>query len=1467
MNYSKLICLLACTGLLMSTVRAQLTANFTLDKSGGCSPVAVSFTNTSTGVSAKAIYSWDLGNGNTSASPNAGAVYKDEQTYTITLTVQDGSQTSVRKQNITVYSKPQINDVTVSPIKGCLPLNAGFTASATAGSGSISGYFWDFGDGNTVQGYSASQQHVYTVQQKATVSLTVVNNFGCTSTFQKKDIIEIVPAIGAAFNASQTILCRETDAVQFTNNSFGPGTLSYAWDFGDGTTSTSKAPSHAFNKKGIYTVKLTTTSSEGCIANNTQAGYINVASFSSDFNVPSLICKNSYINIIGSSNPYPSTSFWEVDGTPVYYNSNYLSYAFNTPGNHTVKVKNVFGTCPDSAIKTVSVKDIPYPNGFLDTIMGKCGAPVPVHFKDTTAGAVRWQWNFNSNYYGNIESTTQAPSYNYSSDGGYYTYLTVFNADGCSASTSKYIGITRPHAYVTATGNAISCGPVKLQFSVSSADAIASYQWNFGDGTSTTTDQQPEHLFSNPGFYSVSFTYTTIGGCTETVSYGVVRVYAKPSAEFTAPVSVCGNTPVSFVASQPQPDMSYYWSFGDGSTDYGYNNGGTTHQYAYDSTYPVTLVVVNPGGCRDTVLKKDYIKVLPPFPKLESITNTCDGSRGFVVFTQSSKKAETISWDFGDGSPAVVSNQSTVNHTYSKTGTYTATITVTNGQCTLRDARSVLVLLKQKPVFTADRTDICAGENFGYQLNNIEANPYQLSYQDSYYFVKWQYDDGTNFKGNYSNTYYNYWKTSASGTASSFTNTPASIRVIFRSDGFGCEDTSNFVAIKFKGAVAGFKVLVDKQCWRDPVIFLDTSKATGTSKIVNWNWNFGDGTSQSSSQGGTVSHQYSNPGSYNVSLTITDAGGCVNTISASKYIEVNGPKAAFSPSTFNTTITLPVYFYNNTNNFNSSNTSYQWDFGDGSTSTDYYATHAYTVPGSYTVRLIAVNTITLCGDTAYQQIKVLNFTPAFSFSSSIIAGKCPPALVRFANNSYNYTRVTWDFGDGISADNLNYPSHVYEKPGRYIVKLFVFGPSGLTATYTDSVIIKQPAGVLYTDTTELCVDGKANFTAAVTNTKSYLWDFGDGVLSASDSLASHTYHTAGNYTPSVMVTDANGCAALEPLGTPIHVHANPAIKFSPAQPVVCKGSGLQLTASGGSVYQWTPSTSLSDAAIAAPIASPENNTTYTVLVSDNIGCKASADLNVTVAQPFHIKASNDAKLCIGSSMFLSVNGASSYKWINNTGGLSSTQSSNPVAMPVTDALYTVVGLDQYNCFTDTAQINIHVVPLPVVNAGADQEVQLATPVQLSASTDNDVVQWAWSPAKYLNCTNCPSPVSIPLAQTSYVLTVTNKNGCSASDTVIIKVQCEESTIRIPNAFTPNNDNNNDRFIIRGISLVKHLVIFDRWGEKVFERSNFIAGDQSSCWDGTYRNNPAPAGSYVYYAEMQCPAGGIITRKGSVVLIR
>src|SRR5205085_1528638 len=139
---------------------SQLNANFGMDRQGGCSPLQVSFTNFSSGLSSNAKFSWDLGNGNASTLQHPSAIYNEEKTYTITLTVQDGTQSSTISKTITVYKKPVADFIVASP-KVCLPASVQFTSSSTPGDGSINNYQWDFGDGTTQQGFGNQMSHYY----------------------------------------------------------------------------------------------------------------------------------------------------------------------------------------------------------------------------------------------------------------------------------------------------------------------------------------------------------------------------------------------------------------------------------------------------------------------------------------------------------------------------------------------------------------------------------------------------------------------------------------------------------------------------------------------------------------------------------------------------------------------------------------------------------------------------------------------------------------------------------------------------------------------------------------------------------------------------------------------------------------------------------------------------------------------------------------------------------------------------------------------------------------------------------------------------------------------------------------------------------------------------------------------------------------------------------------------------------
>ena len=212
---------------------------------------------------------------------------------------------------------------------------------------------------------------------------------------------------------------------------------------------------------------------------------------------------------------------------------------------------------------------------------------------------------------------------------------------------------------------------------------------------------------------------------------------------------------------------------------------------------------------------------------------------------------------------------------------------------------------------------------------------------------------------------------------------------------------------------------------------------------------------------------------------------------------------------------------------------------------------------------------------------------------------------------------------------------------------------------------------------------------------------------------------------------------------------------------------------------------------------------------------------------------------------------------------------NPLAHTETTTLYTVVGYDKDGCFTDTASTLVQPVNLPTVNAGTDVIVSVGSAVNLQAVSSADVVSWNWAPQTYLSCANCAVTVSKPRSPITYVVTATNSYGCTAKDSISIQLYCAKTLINIPTAFTPNGDGVNDKFSIlgNGVKQVNHLRIFGRWGETVYEKNNFDNNDRSAAWDGTYRGQILPPGTYVYLAEVVCDLGEVYVFKGTITLIR
>jgi gliding motility-associated-like protein len=186
--------------------------------------------------------------------------------------------------------------------------------------------------------------------------------------------------------------------------------------------------------------------------------------------------------------------------------------------------------------------------------------------------------------------------------------------------------------------------------------------------------------------------------------------------------------------------------------------------------------------------------------------------------------------------------------------------------------------------------------------------------------------------------------------------------------------------------------------------------------------------------------------------------------------------------------------------------------------------------------------------------------------------------------------------------------------------------------------------------------------------------------------------------------------------------------------------------------------------------------------------------------------------------------------------------------------------------TDTVNRNILIYPLPQIDAGPDKTLIVGFSVPINP-TGSAVVDYLWTPSTKLSCTNCYNTVAEPKNTTTYIIKVTDANGCVNRDTITVIVICNDNNVFIPNTFSPNGYN--PRFYPRGKGLfsIQSLRIFNRWGEMVFQKVNMAPNDASAGWDGSYKGKLANADVYTYIIEIVCDNSAIITYKGNITLLQ
>jgi PKD repeat protein len=397
----------------------------------------------------------------------------------------------------------------------------------------------------------------------------------------------------------------------------------------------------------------------------------------------------------------------------------------------------------------------------------------------------------------------------------------------------------------------VGTAPLTVHFTDLSTGNPTSWAWNFGDGTSST-EQNPTHVYQLEGTYDVSLTVTnsygsdteTKTGTTDTCISGVsgyIVVGRAPTADFTAnPASGSPPLAVAFTdKSTGATPMAHQWSFGDGGTS---TDTNPTHTYAADGTYDVTLTVTNPFGT-DTETKAALIHV-GKGPVADFSATPQSGLLPLAVTFQDMSTGNPGSWrwDFGDGS---ISTETSPAHTYTRAGTYTVRLTVSNAFGMSTKTRAAYITTGMPP-----SADFTSGPRTGTVPLTVKFTDASKGGPNAW---SWDFGDaGTATQQSPSHTY---------TKAGTYTVT-LTVRNAYGSDseskaGFvtaGGKPTADFTADERRG-VKPFTVR-----------FTDLSTGNPTS----WKWDFGDATT--STEQNPV-HVYQNEGSYDVTLTVSNSYG------------------------------------------------------------------------------------------------------------------------------------------------------------------------------------------------------------------------------------------------------------------------------------------------------------------------------------------------------------------------------------------------------------------------------------------------------------------------------------------------------------------------------------------------------------------------------------------------------------------
>ena len=1461
----------------------------------GCAPLlGVTFTYSPAGVNPF----WDFGDGSSSASPNPVHTFSTPKTYTVTYTANGVSaQTLV----INVYGKPTPSFSAITATKGCIPYPVTFKDNSTGGGGvPITTWQWAFGDGGTNLTNNANQTYTYGVGGQFNVTVKIIDQHGCDSSLTINNLVTVSqkPTISVTpFNLSA---CLPPLVVNYTctASSHSPlnSNLNYLWTFNTGATSTlANPPAQTYTALGVFPVQVKVTDANNC--SDSVMKNVIIQNPTAVFNIGDTVCTNDSTRF----SPYGSSTgikTWNYgDGQTGTDTAHY----YTAPGHYTVTLTVTNGACSNSVSHTIYAEQ-PSPN-FSLTPSYICSLPKVVSLTNTSTPSnsgftYSWSYSFTPSasppYASNISTVSSQvnPTFTVTHiDTNRYTInkldtnrilLTLTTIHGCVEHISHIDSIFLPTARFM-PDKYEGCVPLKVTFSDSSKfdnpkNPITSWEYIFGDGTSTTVTSSPGntvHTYTAVGVYYPILVIHTLKGCGDT-SYAIkIEVGSKPAASFVVtPTVACIGDNITLTNTTPTSYSVDTWHYlGDGG--YYASSCSDAQNVSWPFTHAtgpqdVSLVACF-RGCCDTTTQTGAVTIHGPLAKF-TVAMDCSSPHvfNFAGIISTIDPGASWTWNFGDGdTTALLTPPSSQNiaHTYTATGDYTVILSSYNTSTGCHPSKDTITVHVRdlKADFKFD-TLLCATTPHSFDAS-ISTGVYTGIANNGYI---WLWGDGTHPD-----------ILSGQTISHSFSNSGKDTVKLIVKDINGCMDTVTKVIRAF--SVAASFTCPPVMCTNSTVTFTNTSTADTTiSATTGYNWSFGDGTT-STQQNPVHTYTISNTSINTVTVTLvaTSALGCISTHTT--VITISRPSALFHPTSSINICSGSAVSFASSNSY----PNMTWNFGDGTTlgptPPSITTSHSYTASGTWVVSLSVVDAAGCTDVKTYNQSVYVENKPQAVITSPAFASPqlCRPYQAQFTDNSivsvFNY-RI-WNLGNGSTINNnLSTVGTIYSANGTYTISLIVVTKNNCMDTIKKTITVVGPQGDFTLTPSTICKGQSITFTTTDTSdVASWHWDFGDGTDTTAVSPISHQYnfHPPSGSTNVQIVYYSPGLTCNSTQSHPINIKQviadfdrNLHNELLATDTAHCVGTTdtFTNTSAGADSYGWNYG---DGSAVNTTTVSPQHQ--YTVAGVYNVelyiknnasGCVDTLIKKMYIYPSFSLTATGDT-ICSGKPAQLNASTAVNYSWTVPPTSTVFSNIANPVVSPTTTTTYSLLASDINGC-KDSVGTLVYVIQPPTTITWSTSIVVGQT-VVLPGNQLNAGYTYTWSPADNLSCIHCPEPVYSGTVDAHFIETIADVRGCfTGQSTFYVEVK-PLASIDVPTAFTPNGDGTNDIVYVDGwgIKTLQYFKIFNRWGELVFESNDLKVG-----WDGVYKGVPQNMETYVYEASaIPYISDKPITKKGYIKLLR